>query len=427
VEISPVFTTVTPTHWQAPPEWMNFHYLVRAERCPRSAALRHATYSQLWNRRGYPDKPSLAALAGMVMHRAIARIVRALADNGIGSFDDPRSVAILKSLGGYSKVIAESVTDVFQSLAGNPRFELLQSSSLSRLNNRLPAIREQIQLQLSRLKWKLQGPPVDLTEDQDTDALAGDRPPLEQGTHFEVELRHPGIKWRGFADLIELREDLCTIEDFKSGESSDDHLLQLQIYALLWNNDEELNPAKTAADKLVICYPNGDRIVPYDKNSGGKLAQELQARTKAVRKAVSGPESQANLDADRCPQCDVRPLCSDYWTGKRPVSVNGDSGERFQIDDIQLVLRSRKGQTTWSAECQLSNHLPVGSTVLLRWMPKDFVVLDQLLPGSGVRLSGALIFYSEDAKLQIVSCSTTTDLILPSPSKCIDACLTLRT
>ena len=86
VEISAVFTTLTPTEWQAPPEWMNFHYLVRAEQCPRSAALRHATYSQLWSRRDYPDKPSLAGLAGMVMHRAIARIIRALADGGVDSF-----------------------------------------------------------------------------------------------------------------------------------------------------------------------------------------------------------------------------------------------------------------------------------------------------------------------------------------------------
>jgi len=413
VEISAVFTTVTPTHWQAPPEWMNFHYLVRAEQCPRSAALRHATYSQLWNRRGYPDKPSLAALSGMVIHKAIARIVRALADSGIGSFDDPRSVAILKSLGGYSKVIAESVTDVFQSLAGNPRFELVRSSSLLRLNNRLPAIREQVQLQLSRLKWKLQPPPVELTENLDTDALESDRLPLEQGTHFEVELRHPGIKWRGFADLIELHDDFCTIEDFKSGEPSDDHLLQLQIYALLWSHDDELNPAKTAIDKLVICYPNGDRIVPHDKKSGSKLAQELQARTNAVRKAVSGPESQANLDAERCPQCDVRHLCSDYWTGTRLASVGGPGTKRVDIDDIQLALRSRKGQNAWSAECQLSNHVPVGSPVLLRWTPKDFVVLDQLLPGSEVRLSGALLSYSEDAKLQIVTCAAATDLILP--------------
>jgi len=414
VEISAVFTTVTPTHWQAPPEWMNFHYLVRAEQCPRSAALRHAKYSQLWNRRGYPDKPSLGALSGMVMHRAIARIVGALADSGIGSFEDPRSVAILKNLGGYSKVIAESVTDVFQSFGGNPRFELVRSSSLLRLNNRLPAIREQVQLQLSRLKWKLQPPPVDSIEDLETDAVAGDRLALEQGTHFEVELRHPGIKWRGFADLIELHDDFCIIEDFKSGEPSDDHLLQLKIYALLWSHDDELNPAKTAVDKLVICYPNGDRIVPYDKKSGSKLAQELQARTKAVRKAVSGPESPANLDAERCPQCDVRHLCSDYWTGNRPPSAGGESGERFQIDDIQLTLRSRKGQNAWLAECQISNHLPVGSTVLLRWMPKDFVVLDQLLPGLKVRLSGALISYDEDAKVQIVTCSTATDLILPS-------------
>jgi CRISPR/Cas system-associated exonuclease Cas4 (RecB family) len=350
----------------------------------------------------------------MVMHRAIARIVRALADSAIGSFEDPRSVEILKSLGGYSKLIAESVTDVFQSFGGNPRFELVRSSSLLRLNNRLPAIREQIQLQLSRLKWKLQPPPVDSTEDLETDVVAGDRLPLEQGTHFEVELRHPGIKWRGFADLIELHDDFCVIEDFKSGEPSDDHLLQLQIYALLWSHDDELNPAKTAVDKLVICYPNGDRIVPYDKKSGTKLAQELQARTKAVRKAVSGPESPANLDAERCPQCDVRHLCSDYWTGNRPASVDVARSERIELDDVQLVLRSRKGQNTWSAECQLSNRVPVGSTVLLRWTPRDCAVLDQLMPGSEVRLSGALISYSEDARIQIVSCSTTTDLILPS-------------
>ena len=244
--------------------------------------------------------------------------------------------------------------------------------------------------------------------------VAGNRVPLEQGTHFEVELRHPGIKWRGFADLIELRNDLCTIEDFESGEPSDDHLLQLQIYALLWCHDEELNPAKTAVDKLVVCYPNGDRIVPHDKKSGSKLAQELQVRTKAIRKAVSGPESEANLDAERCPKCDVRHLCSDYWTANRPAGAGGETVERFQLDDVQLALRSRKGQNTWLAECQLSNHVSVGSTVLLRWMPKEFAVLDQLLPGSEVRLSAALISYSEDARLQIVSCSTTTDLILPS-------------
>jgi CRISPR/Cas system-associated exonuclease Cas4 (RecB family) len=393
---------------------MNFHYLVRAEQCPRSAALRHATYSQLWNRRGYPDKPSLAALSGMVMHTAIARIIRALANSGVGSFEDPRSVAILKGLGGYSKVIAESIADVIKSLAGNPRFELVRSSSLARLNNRIPAIREQVQLQLSRLKWKLQPPSLELAGDLDSDAVANNRLPLEQGTHFEIELRHPGIKWRGFVDLIKVRDDFCTIEDFKSGVPSDDHVLQLQIYALLWCHDKELNPARTAVDKLVICYPNGDRIVPYNKKDGSKLAQQLLARTDAVRKAISGPESQANLDAEQCPKCDVRHLCAPYWTGKRPAGVGGDSAERVQPDDIQLTLRSRKGQNTWLADCQLSNHVQVGSTVLLRWTSQDCAVLDQLSPGSEVRLSGASISYSEDARLQVVSCSTATDLILPS-------------
>lgn len=412
MEISAVFTTVTPTQWQAPPEWMNFHYLLRAEQCPRSAALRHATYSQLWNRRGYPDKPSLSALAGMVMHRAIARIIRALADSGIGSFQDPRSVTILKSLGGYSKVIAESVADVIQSLAGNPRFELVRSSSVARLNNRFPIIREQVQLQLSRLKWKLRPPTTDVSGDLDIDTVADGRLPLEQGTHFEVELRHPGIRWRGFADLIELRDDLCRIEDFKSGEPEDDHLLQLQIYALLWSHDEELNPQKLPVNKLAVRYPGGERFVPYTEKDSAKLERELKARTDAVRKAVSGAESHANLDAERCPNCDVRHLCSAYWTAHRPTTTQMEGSDRVQFDDIHLILRSRKGQNSWSAECRLSNHVPVGSTVLLRWIPKDFAVLDKLSPDSEVQLSGASVSYSDDAGLQIVSCLANTDLIL---------------
>lgn len=414
MEISAVFTTVTPTEWLAPPEWMNFHYLLRAEQCPRSAALRHATYSQLWNRRGYPDKPSLAALSGMVMHRAIARIIRALADTGVDSFQDPQAVAVLKRLGGYSKVIADSVTDVIKSLSGNPRFEIVRSSSETKLNSRMPAIREQVQLQLSRLNWKLQPSALDLADDLALDAIASGRLPLGPGTHFEVELRHPGIKWRGFADLIKLRDDLCTIEDFKSGEASDDHLLQLQIYALLWQHDEELNPAKIAIDSLVVCYPGGDRIVPYNKKDSGRLSQELRVRTDAVRKAVSGPESRANLDIERCPKCDVRHLCSDYWTANRPVSIDGEGAEKFKIDDVELILSSRKGPNMWSAECQLSNHMRPGSTILLRWTPQDCSVLALLEPGYQVRLSGVLISYSEDARLNIVSCSTATDLILPS-------------
>jgi hypothetical protein len=414
VEISAVYTTATPTQWQAPPEWMNFHYLIRAEQCPRSAALRYATYSQLWTRRGYPDKPSLAALSGTVIHRAVARIIRALADNDVDSAQDPRCVSVLKSLGGYSKVIEESVVDVSRSLAGNPRFELVRSSSLARVGNRLPAIREHVQLQLSKLSWNLQPSPTELPDDCDLGpGAAHTRSPLGQGTHFEIELRHPGIKWRGFADLIELRDDSCTIEEFKSGEPSDDHLLQLQIYALLWSHDEELNPTRTSVNKLAICYPNGDRVVPYTEKDGAKLARELKARTDAVRKAVSGPESHANLDAERCPKCDVRHLCSAYWTRNRPATMDVQSTDNSQLDDIQLTLRSRKGLNAWSAQCQLSNHVPVGSTILLRWTSKDCAVLDQLSPDSEVRLSGASVSYSEDAGLQIVTCLTSTDLILP--------------
>jgi hypothetical protein len=71
------------------------------------------------------------------------------------------------------------------------------------------------------------------------------------------------------------------------------------------------------------------------------------------------------------------------------------------------------GNKVTLSNCQNCDEIEVESISTPGCRP-DFGVLDQLLPGSEVRLSGALISYSEDAKLQIVTCSTATDLILPS-------------
>ena len=222
-----IFTVISPSQWQPAPEWMNLHYLLRAERCPRSAALRYARYSQLWDKNIYPDKPTVAALAGIVVHEAVARIVRQFSLFGCTSIEDPRCSAVLKGLGGYSKILAETVADLAKALASNPRFDITRDWSLSALEKRIPLLREHVQLQLGKISWSIS------PDRKDSDAASKHgyspvRVPLGEGVHFEVEVRYPKIRWKGIVDFLDVGKQAAIIKDFKTGESSNDHILQLR-------------------------------------------------------------------------------------------------------------------------------------------------------------------------------------------------------
>src|SRR5262249_25261105 len=214
LELLPIFTTLTPTEWLPAPEWMNVHYFVRAERCARSAALRYARYATIWDRNGYPDKPSIAAASGTVIHIAVAHLVTELARRGCTSTSDSTFCSALKELGGYSNVIADAISDVETALTLNPRFQPIRELFLATLRRRMPAFRESIQLQLSRLKWVAYSRAAVLPDSHDH-PRSKFRHPLGPGSHFEVEIRDPVLKWRGIADLLELTVSSCAITDLK--------------------------------------------------------------------------------------------------------------------------------------------------------------------------------------------------------------------
>jgi PD-(D/E)XK nuclease superfamily len=415
LEIAPIYTVISPSEWRPAPEWMNFHYLRRAERCPRSAALRYARYAELWDKNGYPDKPTIAALTGTVVHASIARIVRTFAASGCTDINDPRCVAVLRQLGGYTRVLGEVIAKLVESLAGNPRFASVREFSLTNLQNRIPRLREELQLQLGNIVWLPESDVLSTEnrQNQKSNHTSPVRLPLRRGTHFEVEVRYFSLKWRGVIDLIDVGETECRIKDFKTGTPSDDHVLQLQLYALLWLHDSELNPDGLPASKLSLCYPTGEKQIAVSSQDLNQLAKSLETRTQKVRASVTGNTARANLTADNCPDCDVRHLCTEYWTVSRALPPNLDAATK-PFDDIEVVLKTRKGERTWVAECQISNQVKRKTLVLLRWTTRNFALLESIKPDTTVRLTGAMLTIGPEFDTPVINCIYSTDLVLPN-------------
>src|SRR4029077_8528671 len=123
--------------------------------------------------------------------------------------------------------------------------------------------REQVQIMLSRLSWKLRK--IAGRSSAGVEEKSGPkrkRGALAEGAYCEVDLVDLASMRKGFADLIEIRKEECAITDFKTGSRSATHDTQLLVYAWLWRSDRERNPEKRPATSLTLSYQQGEVEVP---------------------------------------------------------------------------------------------------------------------------------------------------------------------
>ncbi len=411
-DIPPIFATAGPTEWASPPEWMNVHYLLDAERCPRSVALRYSWYATIWKRQGYPEKPHVASLVGQIVHTSVERIASRLAKKGHRGLGDIGAVQVLRELGGYSFVISQVTDAVLRGLSDNPRLSCQKEKLFTAVRNRASVIREQVQVLVSRMTWDAittnQAAMAALTSNSAYFAKA--RGPLWPGLHFEAELRDAALKFRGVADTIEVGQTGCTITDFKIGTKSENHEFQLRVYALLWQKDFESNPAGTPATKLVLSYPRADQRVPVPREAElADLSKELKRRSETVRAEIRNSSPKANLSIENCSRCQVRQLCTQYWTKDRQKSVAVPSLDAC-FDDIEIVLSARRAETLWEAECSASSVLQQGSRVLVRVPASETVAQRYFISNQRVRLTDALVS-ARDEELPLVNITAATEFL----------------
>jgi hypothetical protein len=370
---------------------MTVSTLGEVEACPRRWALGAAKYPNIWDGHGYPPRVHASALAGTVVHLMLERITKQFVRAGCASTTDPQTSAVLRELGGYTKVAQECVDRVLSQFGGNPRAARILENVGSILRAQVPEMRVRAQAILSRIRL------AERTGSQGGQASAAIRNPLSAGAYSETVLQAPQIGWKGKVDLLVLTDTECEISDFKTGARDDAHAFQLLVYALLWRLDGELNPRKRDVTRLEIAYVNEDVQVPTpDVGQLEELKQLLIVRREAAQQAISARPPVALPSSDNCRYCGVRQLCHEYWTPETQSSLTTAADAR-RFEDAEIAIVGRHGHLSWDAKVLLSRSVPTGRRALLRTQEPL-----NLTEGARLRVIDAAIASSPEDDSQVV-------------------------
>ena len=384
--------------WPQLPDWWSYSSLTAATECPRRWMLARASYPKVWEHRGYPPRPVLPALVGSIIHQVLETILSALHAEGCTSVSDPQTVAVLKGLGGYTALLEHALTEELDRLRANPRASQVLDTLATALRQRLPDMRQRVQAVIARAE--LNPAPIE----REGGAPLGARLPLAYGTHPEIELRVPELRFVGRADLLSLEEDGCTLTDYKTGSPDPHHLEQLRIYSLLWSRDGDLNPGDIPTKRLVIAYATHNET--HDPPSAAELddlADGLTTRIRDVESDLDCRPPPAKPVADMCRMCAVRHLCDDYWPSDAARANSPAVAPPGTFVDCEATVVERNGPRSWLLALE-----PDGSQALLR------TPTEATLHRSGDRVRMLDIAYgkNDDNQMAILTMTQTSEAYL---------------
>lgn len=347
--------------WPSPPDTWSYSSLTEAEECPRRWMLSRASYPKVWNRKGYPPRPILPALVGDVVHRSLELILLAMHSDRCESLADPCAADVLRRLGGYSGLVDSVIEQRLSYLENNPRVSDQLSLLRTSLRSRLPDIRQRIQMTIARTTIT----PVELPSPSTTESTQPG--PLSNGSHPEVDLRAPKLRFAGRADLVTITNDGCVITDYKTGTPHEGHAEQVRTYALLWMEDTTLNPQKLPARLLVLSYAtHDDEVMPPTDDELEEMANLLTSRVSKSEEELALRPPPARPSAEVCFLCGVRQLCDEYWIQLPESSTAHPSIGGVEFADCEVLITSRNGPRSWLAQSNRSR-----DAVLLRTPTED--------------------------------------------------------
>jgi hypothetical protein len=376
--------------WAATPAKWSYSSLGEVEACPRRWMLGRAAYPTIWNRSGYPGRPSPGGIRGTVMHRAIEMVLERLTAAGCPTVGDPAATAVLKALGGYTKLVETVLENELTNLGQNPRAAPIVDALALQLRSGVPEMRARVQRTVANIRL------VAIQRKAAADSPAGlSAGILGPGSHPEVELQHEALRFIGRVDLLTIDVDSCEIIDFKTGERQDHHADQVQLYALLWQRDGTRNPDRLPVSSLALRYDQ--EAVPVDVPT----IDELNALETGLRSRIETAESElrqrppsANVGPETCTYCQVKHLCDEYWDALAPDAIDVAPGGLL---DLAAEILKQTGARSWRVRLA-----PSGRDALIR-MPNES---SPFAVGDDVRFVG--LRRGEDENLDVAELLLTT-------------------
>ena len=327
---------------------MSFSNLLELEACPKRWALSGAQYPEIWPASGYPRLPNLAALRGAIVHNVIRSIAERFVLLGREGNSKIRVSQALRNLGGFTRLIGNTIEAVLQQYYCNPRALPSLKRVHAQLHSEIPDLRVKSQELLARVNFDLYD---NLGSSEDVLRSGRVTLPLSNGIYSELELKSTDLGWHGFVDLLTLSSDFCEIRDFKAGKEKEEHISQLHTYALLWLKDCELNPSGMPVTRLVISYLKNDiEISTPSRSDYLKLEDSLKKRTERVLMSIESMPPGANVGPDNCQFCQVRHLCDEYWDAQQKSAPKLLIDAESPFLDIQAIIVSRRGPSSWDAK-----------------------------------------------------------------------------
>jgi PD-(D/E)XK nuclease superfamily len=412
VSVSSLWKTRVPSERANAPEWMSFHLFKEAQRCPLAVTLKGSSYSQIWDRRGYPDRPNAAVVAGVIVHQCAETVMKGFAKAGVTSVMQPAAMSVLRELGGFTRILEAALDDYLTEQSTNPRFLQFREDLLRTLRMKLPQMRATLQELLAGCEWV---PALTEKDDLKRKVLRDDQPqfytraPLTSGTYIEVDLQDDDAMWRGRVDVLDLDGFGCAITDLKTGPPNGDHHDQLLVYALLWSQDSGRNPSGLPIRQLRVVYTSGAITVPTP--SGDELAslrESLLETSEQLRSILDSEDIPARPSPDNCRHCQVKLLCNAYW-GSLPALSSGE-----QFSSTELTLLETRGDRAWLAEVRASAELPEKSRVILRNYEGGKAFWRELYPNLSLRITDGTLSSFEVGEIAIINLSMMSEALFLS-------------
>jgi CRISPR/Cas system-associated exonuclease Cas4 (RecB family) len=380
---------------------MSASQLTEIELCPLKWALKRGSYPSIWSRRGYPSPFHSGSFNGQILHLALERIGETVSALNEGD----SIISALRQLGGLSTIIKDCTADILRAgVRDNPRIRNI-SKLEEELRSQVPFLRERLQILLGSVTVTSQA------KRTGEKVSTGDRRPLGNGSHFEVELKSETLRWTGRIDVIQITDESIEIVDFKTSEIKERDSEQLQIYALLWEQDRDLNPKARFANRLHLFSPARNVSLPGPSEDQLRaIERELRRRSDAAQSFLNTTPPSARANSE-CPDCDVRHLCELYWSSLKPIV---DEGKRPpQRIDAEVVLNSRIGENNWNVEVERSSGMSPAKAGL-RNSHSDPLVRQVLEAGNRFRILNAwlLLPTEADGSLPVLSLSDRSELFL---------------